>query len=106
MSPRDSHLERRVARRIKMQGCKARIKSLQTGEVHYGECTDLSVDGVAIRTSYVPQFGERLEITMREPAIGKAREKPFVIEAEVRRCNEIEPGRTYEIGMSIVLRKN
>jgi hypothetical protein len=106
VSPRDSHRERRIARRIRMAGCKARLKSLLTGEVFYGECFDLSVDGLSIRTAFVPQFGEVLEVMLRTPAVGSAMEKPLIVEAEVRRCNELEPGRLYEIGMAILERKS
>jgi hypothetical protein len=64
--PFDPYHERRGARRLQM-GCKARIKSLHTGETHYGECVDLSVDGMAFRCSYVPQHGERLSVIVLAP---------------------------------------
>ncbi|MBI3145293.1 MAG: PilZ domain-containing protein [Pseudogulbenkiania sp.] len=101
MPPFDPHHERRGARRLRM-GCNARIKSLNTGETHYGECTDLSIDGLALRSSFVPQFGERLLVVVRAPAVGGLPGKPFEAEVEVRRCNEIEHGRIYEIGTRII----
>ena len=86
--------------------CQARIKSLISGEASYGECTHLSVDGLAVRSMFVPQYAERLEVTMMSAEVGAAPGKPFVVEAEVRRCNELERGRLYEIGMVIVNRKS
>ncbi|AXK40905.1 PilZ domain-containing protein [Crenobacter cavernae] len=87
-------------------GCRARIKSLLTGDVHYGECIDLSVDGIAIRTSFVPRYAERLEVTLRVPPVGNIPAKPFIVEAEVCRCQEVDPGRLYDIGVRIVKRKS
>jgi len=106
VSPPDAYNERRRGRRVKVANCKARMKSLNTGEVFYGDCVDLSVDGLSVRTSFVPQFGERLEVIILSPAVGAIPEKPLVMEAEVCRCNEVERRRLYEIGMTIVQRKS
>ncbi|CUA82333.1 MULTISPECIES: PilZ domain-containing protein [Gulbenkiania] len=103
MSGFDPRSDRRVARRIRM-GCKARIRSLNTGETHYGECTDLSVDGMALRTLFVPQFGERLHVLVLVPPVGGLPGRPLEARVEVRRCNEIERGRLYEIGVRIIER--
>lgn len=103
MPPFDAYHNRRGARRLSMQ-CKARIKSLHTGETHYGECADISVDGMALHTSYVPQFGERLVVLVLSPAVGNAPGRPFEAEIEVRRCNELLNNRLYEIGAKIVER--
>ena len=105
MSPFDPYHERRGARRLQM-GCKARIKSLHTGETHYGECVDLSVDGMAFRCSYVPQHGERLSVIVLAPAVGGLPGKPLAAEVEVRRCNEVKRGLVYEIGTRIIQRKS
>ncbi|WP_293763218.1 PilZ domain-containing protein [uncultured Aquitalea sp.] len=105
MPPFDPYNERRRARRLQM-GCKARIKSLHTGETHYGECVDLSVDGLSLRSSYVPQYGERLSIIVLAPAIGGLPGKQLEAEVEVRRCNEIQRGLIYEIGARIIERKS
>jgi hypothetical protein len=43
---------------------------------------------------------------MLPPAIGAVASKRFVVEAEVRRCNELVRGRLYEIGMVITRRKS
>jgi len=86
--------------------CHAKLKSLLSGETSYGECTYLSVDGIAIRTSFVPQYGEPLEVTMVPPAFGREAAKRFVVEAEVRHCHELEHGKLYELGMVITRRKN
>jgi hypothetical protein len=42
--------------RALQMGCKARIKSLHTGETHYGECVDLSVDGMAFVVRLFPSM--------------------------------------------------
>jgi len=101
--PFDPYHDRRGSRRITM-GCKARIKSLHTGETHYGECTDLSVDGLALRTSYVPQFGERLMVLVLSHPVGGMPGTRFEAEVEVRRCNELVRQQVYEIGTKILSR--
>ncbi|WP_293230862.1 PilZ domain-containing protein [Paludibacterium sp.] len=102
--PFDSHHNRRGSRRVSMR-CKARIKSLHTGETHYGECADISVDGIALHTSYVPQYGEHLMVLVLTPAVGSVPGRPFEAEVEVRRCNELERHRLYEIGAKILTRR-
>jgi hypothetical protein len=102
--PFDSHYNRRGSRRVSM-GCKARIKSLHTGETHYGECADISVDGISLHTSYVPQFGEHLKVLVLSPAVGNLPGKPFEAEVEVRRCNELVRNELYEIGAKIITRR-
>ncbi|UTH73132.1 PilZ domain-containing protein [Chromobacterium sp. IIBBL 290-4] len=87
-------------------GCKARIKSLLTGETFYGECVDLSVDGMALRSAFVPQFGEKLNVIVLVPSVGGVAGKPFEAEVEVRRCNEVQRGLIYEVGVRILLRKS
>lgn len=104
MCPFDARSERRRARRLPI-GCQARIKSLATGDVFYGECVDLSVDGIAIRSACVPQFGERFLVTVRVPPVGALPSRPFVVEAQVCRCQEVERGKCYDIGMAILRRK-
>ncbi|MCW3479262.1 PilZ domain-containing protein [Neisseriaceae bacterium JH1-16] len=95
--------ELRSARRIPM-GCKARIKSLFSGQTAYGHCVDLSVDGIALRSSFVPQHGERLSIVLLPPpAVGELMQ-PFYLDIEVRRCSEIVSGVLYEIGAIIMER--
>ncbi|HJV07520.1 MAG TPA: PilZ domain-containing protein [Chromobacteriaceae bacterium] len=105
MPPFDPYHERRGSRRIRM-GCKARIRSLNTGETHYGECVDLSVDGVALRSSFVPQYGERLSVIVLAPAVGGLSGKPLEVVVEVKRCNEVQRGELYEIGTCFVTLKN
>ncbi|OWY39577.1 PilZ domain-containing protein [Xenophilus sp. AP218F] len=105
MPPFDPYRDRRRGRRVSM-GCKARIKSLNTGETHYGECVDLSVDGMALRSAFVPQFGERLAVIVLAPAVGGMPGKPFEAVVEVKRCNEVQRGRIYEIGVRILTRKS
>lgn len=103
MPPFDPYRDRRRSRRVGVV-CKARIKSPLTGQTHYGECTDLSVDGIALRSSYVPQFGEHLFVLVLTPPVGGMPGKPLEVEVEVKRCNEVERGLVYEIGAHIVKR--
>ncbi|MDN0076355.1 PilZ domain-containing protein [Crenobacter sp. SG2303] len=96
--------ELRSSRRIPL-GCKARIKSQVSGETTYGHCVDLSVDGIALRSSYVPQQGERLSVVLLPlPSAGELIQ-PFYLDIEVRRCSEIVSGLLYEIGATIVERE-
>lgn len=103
MNPFDAHHERRGGKRMRM-GCRAKMKSRHTGETHYGECVDLSIDGMAIRSAFVPQFGEVLEVTIIAPSAGALSSKPFEAVVEVRRCNEVVRGKLYEIGARIMER--
>jgi hypothetical protein len=98
------HNKSSFVRWVKM-GCKAKVRSLISGESCYGECTHLSVEGIALRISFVPQYRERFEVFMMPADVGAEPGKPFVVEAEARMCNELERGRLYEIGMLIVRRK-
>ncbi len=86
--------------------CRAKIRSLVSGAIHYGECTHLSVDGIVIRSSYVPQFAERLEITMLPTVVGACRAAPFVTETEVRHCQMLECGDLVEFGVLIKVRRS
>ncbi|MFC3532828.1 PilZ domain-containing protein [Vogesella facilis] len=106
MKPFENHYQdRRIGRRMRM-GCRAKFKSLHTGETHYGECVDLSVDGMAIRCSYVPQHGEKLEVVVIVPGVGSVPMRPLEATVEVRRCNEVERGKLYEIGARILQRRS
>ncbi len=103
MKPFDTHYERRGGKRMQM-GCRAKLKSRHTGETFYGECVDLSIDGMALRSTFVPQFGERLDVVVLVPPVSGLPGKPFEALVEVRRCNEVERGRLYEIGVKILKR--
>lgn len=105
MNLNDLRQNRKYVHWMKMS-CGAKLKSLLSGEINYGECTHLSVDGIAIRTSFVPQYGEMLEVTMMPPTVGKASGKRFVVEAEVQHCHELEHGKLYELGMAIMRRRS
>ncbi|MCP9759365.1 PilZ domain-containing protein [Aquitalea sp. S1-19] len=104
MNPADPRIDRRGARRIQM-GCKARLKVLISGELFYGECIELSVHGLSVRTAFVPQFGESVEIVLMVAGMGALPAAPLYLVAEVRRCNEVVLGRLYDIGFAIVERK-
>lgn len=104
-APFDRHRDRRGALRVPMV-CRARIKTLDVGgRSYYGECTDISVDGMAIRTDYVPQYLERFEVVILTPDIGGRAGEPLKALVEVRRCNEVERGRLYELGVAIIERR-
>jgi hypothetical protein len=70
-------------------GCKARIKSLHTGETHYGECVDLSVDGLAFVVRLFPSMASAC-LSSCWPRCGVLPGKPLEAEVEVRRCNEVK----------------
>jgi hypothetical protein len=86
-------------------GCKARIKSLHTGETHYGECVDLSVDGMAFRCSFVPQHGERLSVIVLAPLWVACRASRWRPRWKCGAATRSKRGQVYEIGTRIIQRK-
>lgn len=104
MAEVDPRRDRRVTRRVKM-GCKAKIRVPASGETFYGECVDLSVDGLAVRSNFVPRFGERVDVVLMVAGIGGQPARPLALHAEVRRCNEWVSGYLYDIGLRIVSRE-
>ncbi|WP_269532419.1 PilZ domain-containing protein [Chitinimonas sp. BJYL2] len=93
--------DKRAALRIPVS-CPARIRTADIGPAFYGTCTDLSVTGLTIQSNFVPRHDELLEVTVMPPRTAKQAPVPMVIRARVRRCHELEPGVSYEIGLAIV----
>ncbi|MDR2924759.1 MAG: PilZ domain-containing protein [Azoarcus sp.] len=93
-SPRDRRLDRRIPLR-----CSAHIRSREGKEIS-AECTELSVSGMTLRTSYVPDEGEVVEIVV-DAQNQNVERPPLVTKMRVIRCHEIAGGQ-YEIGGSTV----
>ena len=91
----------RSARRVPVQ-FKAKIKTDYPGPTEYGECTDLSVGGMTLRTSYVPRLQEEFEVCLVPLRMSAAPVMPFSARVKVVRCHEIESGQVYELGLRIL----
>lgn len=91
--------EMRNARRIPLN-CQVKIRATESGEIAYGTTKDLSVDGVAILTDYVPRFGQLLEIHVLPPQGSSI--QPLRALVQVRRCVQVVAGASYEIGTAIL----
>ncbi|AOX98991.1 hypothetical protein BJP62_00095 [Jeongeupia sp. USM3] len=78
-------------------GCKVRMRG-GDGETHYGICADLSVSGLTVRTSFVPQAGEVIEVCVLPPPQG-GRTNPLSARARVVRCHAVDA--EYELGLAI-----
>lgn len=59
--------KRRFRREKHRVGCEYRI----AGEVHQGILVDLSARGLFIQSSFKPEEGTDLDITLREPGLGE-----------------------------------
>lgn len=93
--------ESRRSRRVPVT-CPARIRTLGQGPSYYGTCTDLSVAGLTVQSSFVPRPDEELEVTVMAPRAGQLAAAPMVARVRVRRCHALEQGEVYEIGMEIM----
>ncbi|QNM94961.1 PilZ domain-containing protein [Chitinimonas koreensis] len=93
--------DQRTARRVPVI-CPARIRTLDLGPSHYGTCTDLSVGGLTLQSSFVPKHDEELEVTVMPPRGANLAPQPMTARVRVRRCHEVERGVCYEIGVEIV----
>lgn len=80
----------------------AKIRTLDFGQVFYGECLDLSVDGMTLQTMYIPRLHEELDVYLMPPRIGAAPAKPFAARVKVMRCHELASHHRYELGLSIL----
>lgn len=93
--------DQRSARRVPVS-IKAKIRTLDFGQVYYGECTDLSVGGMTLQTAYVPRPEEAFDVFLLPPRIAGSPAQPFSARVIVKRCHEIERGHLYELGLSII----
>ena len=53
-------------------------------------------------TPYVPQQGERIELTVYPPDIGGRPSEPFTTEVEAVCCLEVQQGQLYQLTVNIV----
>jgi hypothetical protein len=91
--------EMRNGRRIPLN-CQVKIRVTESGETAYGVTKDLSVDGIALVTDYVPRFGQLLELHVLPPQGSVI--KPLRALVQVRRCAQVVAGCSYEIGAAIL----
>lgn len=101
MSQTKSWQNTRSALRVPVK-FQAKICTENSGPTEYGECTDLSVGGMTLRTSYVPRLHEEFEVYLLPPRVGNAPVQPFAARVKVMRCHEVERGLLYELGLSIL----
>lgn len=101
MSQHQLWRDTRAARRVPVH-FKAKITTDHPGPAEYGECTDLSVSGMTLRTSYVPRLDEEFEVCLVPPKVASGPVHPFTARVRVVRCHEIERGQCYELGLSIL----
>jgi len=93
-----SRRELRGARRIPIF-CQVKIRVPDSGEIAYGTTRNLSVDGLALVTDYVPRFGEMLEVHVLPPAGGAT--APLHALVQVKRCIRKKEAHLFEIGVAI-----
>ena len=96
-----SRQDQRSAKRVPVS-FRAKIKVEGDGYAFYGECTDLSVGGMTLRTNYVPRPNEEFEVFLLPPRVEGSSVRPFSARVRVMRCHEIERNRLYEIGLSTI----
>lgn len=101
MSQNKPWQDTRSARRVPVR-FQAKICPPDFGLTQYGECTDLSVSGMTLRTSYVPRPEEEFEVYLVPPRIAREPVQPFAARVRVIRCHEIEHGQLYELGLLIL----
>ncbi|KAF0814272.1 hypothetical protein IGB42_01171 [Andreprevotia sp. IGB-42] len=93
--------DQRSAVRIPVK-CQARIRTLELGLSYYGDCIDLSVTGMTIRSIFVPRPNEELEVCVMPPRQGGGLAAPLTARVRVVRCHEVEAGSgLYELGLEI-----
>lgn len=80
---------------------QVKIRPETTPGTFYGQCTDLSVTGMTVRTSFVPRPNEILEVHAVQPAVGAGPARLFAARVQVMRCHELEVGKDYELGLRI-----
>jgi hypothetical protein len=90
----NSLLARRERRREKRTVARRALalKILETGDIHWGVCRDVSTGGIAFETEYVPRFGQLLEIRLA-PALCAL--------VQVRRCTPCATSGGYQVGAAI-----
>lgn len=104
MSPFDRHRDRRSDGIRVPAHCPASIVSLVTGQSFEAMCFNISVKGMALATTFIPQNNEQLEVTVHTPDLAGRRSQPLKARVEVQRCVELqsEKGCIYELGVNII----
>ncbi|WP_348944514.1 PilZ domain-containing protein [Chitinibacter sp. FCG-7] len=82
--------------------CKVKIRPMDLGLPFYGECTDLSVTGMTVQTSYVPRPDEEFDIYVMPARTPGMRREPFSARVKVRRSHRLDMLSLYELGLEIV----
>lgn len=101
MSAFERHRDRRGELRVPAH-CPAQVRVLLTQETFEARCFNVSAGGMALFCTYVPRFEEQLEVIVMPPSIGGRATEPLRARVEVKRCERLERGDLYEIGVSIV----
>lgn len=92
----------RTARRVPIQ-CPVKILLVESlGGPFYGSCTDLSVSGMTIQTSYVPRPEEELLVLLRGPSLQGLNNQPFQARVRVKRCHQLDSDKLFELGVEIL----
>ncbi|MBE9610339.1 PilZ domain-containing protein [Chitinilyticum piscinae] len=97
MAPQDQ----RAAVRVPVR-CKVKLRLPDLGLSHYGECTDLSVSGLTVQTSYVPRPSEEFQVFVMPPASPGVARQPMALQVRVMRCHALKQSGLYELGLSIL----
>ncbi|WP_156939066.1 hypothetical protein [Deefgea rivuli] len=88
---------------LRMQvSCKVKIRPMDLGLPFYGECTDLSVTGMTVKTSYVPRPEEEFDIYVMPAQTHALRSEPFSARVRVKRSHQIESCSLFELGLEII----
>ncbi|MBY0443692.1 MAG: PilZ domain-containing protein [Burkholderiales bacterium] len=82
--------------------CKVKIRPLNYGPAYYGDCTDLSVTGLTVESSYVPRIEEEFDLFVMPPLDGAGPREPLAVRVRVVRCHQVEREQTYELGLLIL----
>ncbi|WP_047396364.1 PilZ domain-containing protein [Chitinibacter sp. ZOR0017] len=82
--------------------CKVKIRPMDLGLPFYGECTDLSVTGMTVQTSYVPRPEEEFDIYVMPAKTAGRPQAPFAARVRVRRSHQLKMHALYELGLEII----
>mgnify|MGYP001558430318 FL=1 len=83
--------------------CKVKIRPMDLGMPFYGDCTDLSVTGMTVQTTYVPRPDEEFDIYVMPARTLALASEPFSARVRVKRSHRIEQDGLYELGLEIVM---
>ena len=82
--------------------CQGKLRSRVTNQTYPALCYDVRITGMQVCTPYVPQQGERIELTVYPPDIGGRPSEPFTTEVEAVCCLEVQQGQLYQLTVNIV----